>query len=234
MRLRRVATFLAAAVLVVAASAFAYLEYKGVHVWAIMTARQTPALPLELAAGQESPEGVRPATWAQPLSRPGLPNFYKISDDLYRGEQPTAAGFAELKKMGIKTVVNLRALHSDPGEKVDMGLDVEHIEVEPWNLDETDVVRFLRIVTDKSCTPVFVHCQHGSDRTGTMSAAYRIVVQGWSKDEAIREMTRGGFGYHEGWENLQTFLRQLDVGAIQKQLTPAPPPVTPDAPASNG
>jgi protein tyrosine phosphatase (PTP) superfamily phosphohydrolase (DUF442 family) len=223
-RPRKVATLLAGAVLIAAVSAFVYLEYKGVHVLAIMTARQTPALPLELPAGQESPEGVRPATWAQPLSRPGLPNFYKISDDLYRGGQPAAAGFAELKKMGIKTVVNLRARHSDPGEKVDTGLDVVHIEVEPWNLDETDVVQFLRIVTNKTRTPVFVHCQHGADRTGTMSAAYRIVVQGWSKDEAIREMTRGGFGYHEGWENLLTFLRKLDVGKIQKELTAAPPP----------
>lgn len=38
--------------------------------------------------------------------------------------------------------------------------------------------------------------RHGSDRTGTMCALYRIAVQGWSKEDAIREMTAGGFGFH--------------------------------------
>lgn len=32
---------------------------------------------------------------------------------VYRSAQPTAAGFLRLEKLGIKTVVNLRAFHGD-------------------------------------------------------------------------------------------------------------------------
>jgi protein tyrosine/serine phosphatase len=79
-----------------------------------------------------------------------------------------------------------------------------------------DVVRFLKIVTDPNHTPVFVHCQHGADRTGTMCAVYRIAVQGWSKDEAIAEMTKGGFGHHAIYKNLVKFVRDLDIDEIKR------------------
>jgi len=55
----------------------------------------------------------RPGDWAQPLLVPGVPNCYKISDNLYRGAQPTAEGMQHLEAMGIKTIINLRSIHSD-------------------------------------------------------------------------------------------------------------------------
>ena len=82
------------------------------------------------------------------------------------------------------------------------------------NTDSENVARFLKIVTDGSRTPVFVHCRHGADRTGTMCAIYRIATERWSKSEAIDEMTRGGFGYHSIWKNLVNFVRELDVDSI--------------------
>ena len=48
-----------------------------------------------------------------------------------------------------------------------------------------------------------------------MCAIYRIAVQGWTKDEAIREMTEGGYGFHEVWENLIDFIQALDVDAVR-------------------
>jgi protein tyrosine/serine phosphatase len=84
-----------------------------------------------------------------------------------------------------------------------------------WNIEDKDVIRFLQIVTDPKRIPVFVHCQHGADRTGTMCAIYRITIQYWSKDEAIDEMTKGGFGYHSIWRNLPDYVRSLDIYAIK-------------------
>lgn len=153
--------------------------------------------------------------WAERIELPGLPNLHKVSDDLYRGAQPTAEGMKQLEKLGVKTVVNLRSLHSDRDEIKDTGLAYEHINMTTWNTEDKDVVRFLRIVTDGSRTPVFVHCQHGADRTGTMCAIYHIAVQGWSKDEAIEEMTKGGFGFHSIWQNLPDYIRKLDVKEIK-------------------
>nr|HNI57084.1 protein-tyrosine-phosphatase [Elusimicrobiota bacterium] len=60
-----------------------------------------------------------------------------------------------------------------------------------------------------------VHCQHGSDRTGTMVAIYRIAVQGWSKESALDEMVNGGYGFHPLWKNLRRYIRNLDVAAVK-------------------
>ncbi len=149
--------------------------------------------------------------WAEPLELPGLPNLHKVSENLYRGAQPTAEGMKQLEKMGIKTVVNLRSGHSDRDEIKDTGLSYEHINMTTWNPKTEDVVRFLQIVTDSSRTPVFVHCKHGADRTGTVCAIYRIVLEGWSKDEAIEEMTKGGFEFHSIWNNLVDYIRESDI-----------------------
>lgn len=155
--------------------------------------------------------------WAEPIELPGLPNFHKVSDDLYRGAQPTAEGMKELEKLGIKTVINLRSMHSDRDEIKDTALAYEHINMTTWNIEDKDVMRFLQIVADPNRTPVFVHCQHGADRTGTVCAIYRIAVQGWSKDEAIDEMTKGGFGYHSIWQNLPNYILKLDVEEIKRK-----------------
>ncbi|MCP4369159.1 MAG: dual specificity protein phosphatase family protein [Deltaproteobacteria bacterium] len=61
-----------------------------------------------------------------------------------------------------------------------------------------------------------VRCQHGADRTGTMCALYRVAVQGWTKEEAIREMTEGGFGFHEVWKILPSWIKELDIESIRK------------------
>ena len=64
---------------------------------------------------------------------------------------------------------------------------------------------------------MLVHCNLGSDRTGTMCAVYRIAVQGWSKEDAVEEMTRGGFGYNWVWFNLAVWVRGLDIDEIKAQ-----------------
>jgi protein tyrosine/serine phosphatase len=113
-----------------------------------------------------------------------------------------------LKKMGIKTVINLRSFHSDRDELKGTGLAYEHLFMKAWHPEREEAERFLQIVTDPARTPVLVHCQHGADRTGTLCAIYRIAVQDWPKEEAIREMTDGGFGFHEIWSNLPEWIDQ--------------------------
>jgi protein tyrosine/serine phosphatase len=171
------------------------------------------------AADQETnAPAPRDPKWAKPITVAGLPNLYKVSDTLYRGAQPEAYGFKALKKMGIKTVVSLRAFHSDANLPTDAGLAYEHISFKTWHPEREDIVKFLGIVTDKTKQPVFVHCQHGADRTGTMCAIYRIVVEGWTKEQAIKEMTEGGFGFHPLWQNLIEFIQELNADEIKKTI----------------
>lgn len=172
-----------------------------------------------LYADQSAPHTpeTRPGHWARQMEIPGLPNFHQVSSVLYRSAQPAAQGIAELKKMGIQTVVNLRSFHSDEDMLKDTGLMYESIPVNTWELKEEDAVRFLKIVTDPAKTPVLVHCQHGADRTGTMVAVYRIFLCGWTKEEALKEMTEGGFGFHPVWKNLPRFVENLDTDSIIKK-----------------
>ncbi|MFH1809667.1 MAG: dual specificity protein phosphatase family protein [Pseudomonadota bacterium] len=163
--------------------------------------------------------GPRPSTWASSVERPGLPNLHQLSDELYRSAQPTAEGFASLRTLEVRTVVNLRMFHSDQPLARGTGLTLVDIPMESWDLDLDEVERFLEVVTDRQRQPVLVHCLHGADRTGTMSAVYRMVVQGWSVDDAIAEMRDGGFGFHSVWNNLPFSLRHLDVEALRKRFT---------------
>jgi len=153
----------------------------------------------------------RSSAWAQPIYLPGVPNLHKVSDTLYRSAQPSTEGMKELKKMGIATVINLRSFNSDRDEIGSTGLAYEHLYMKAWHPEEKEIIRFLQIVTNPKRAPILVHCQHGADRTGTMSAIYRVVVQGWSKEEAINEMTHGGFGFHMIWIELPDWIRDLDI-----------------------
>jgi protein tyrosine/serine phosphatase len=162
---------------------------------------------------------LRPEAWAVPITdRVGLPNLFKINGVLYRGAQPKRKGYAELKAMGIKTVLDLRLLHSERDKCKKYGLNCVRLPQITFAEKMPDVIDFLRAVTDPGNQPVFVHCHHGSDRTGAMIAAYRVVVQGWSREEAIKEMTEGGYGFHPLWKNLVKFIQELEVEKIRKSL----------------
>jgi protein tyrosine phosphatase (PTP) superfamily phosphohydrolase (DUF442 family) len=168
-------------------------------------------------AAQPAKPAEKARSWAARVERPGLPNLHQVGPGLYRSAQPTAEGMKELEKMGIKTVVNLRALHSDKDEIGKAKLVSERIPMNTWKPTEDQVVRFLRVVTDKNRGPILVHCQHGADRTGMMCAIYRVAVCGWTKQEAIQEMTKGDFGFHPMWTNLPKFIEGLDVEAVKKK-----------------
>ena len=170
---------------------------------------------VSVAHGAQLPPPARPSAWAIHLERPGLPNLFQVSPVLYRGAQPKKEGFPELEAMGIRTVVSLRVFHGDSSLLEGTSLKGEAIPFRTWHPEDEEVVRFLRIATDPSKTPVFVHCRRGIDRTGTMVAIYRIAVEGWSKEEAIREMTEGGFGYDGKFPNLVRFLQKVDISAIK-------------------
>jgi len=171
------------------------------------------------------PANQRPLSWAQPVKLEGAPNLFQVSNDLYRSAQPDSLGMKNLKQLGIKTVVNLRSFHTDQDELGNTGLAGEHIYMKAWHPEKEDMVRFLKIVSDSARVPVLVHCQHGSDRTGTICAIYRVAVQGWSKEEAIREMTQGGFGFHQVFSNLPKWIKVLDIDQLRKEAGIADKPV---------
>ena len=170
---------------------------------------------LTTGCASNTDRSIHSSSWARPSPVEGVPNLHQVSNDLYRSAQPTAQGMRNLKALGIETVVNLRSFHSDRDEIGSTGLGYERLYMKAWHPEYKEAVRFLQIVTDSKRTPVLVHCKHGADRAGTLCALYRITVQGWTKEEAIREMTEGGYGYHEIWKNLLTWIQRMDIESLR-------------------
>ena len=158
----------------------------------------------------------RPATWAQPVVDTRLHNLHRVTPTLWRSSLPDAQGFAAADALGIRTIVNLRPTADTPVTPTHATL--AHIPVWTWHVTDDEIFDFLRIASDPAQQPVLVHCQHGADRTGVMIAAYRVVVQDWNKDDAIREMQGGAFGYHAIWTNLPRVIRRLDVAKMRARL----------------
>jgi len=157
----------------------------------------------------------RPAQWATPITMAGVGNLHKINKGLYRSAQPTKEGMKNLEKLGIKTVINLRAFHSDSDEISGTELLNDALSVKTWHMEDEDVIQVLRIIRKKENGPFLIHCLHGADRTGVMSAMYRIVAQGWTKEAALQEMVEGGYGFHPVWTNIITYVKNVDIDKIK-------------------
>jgi protein tyrosine/serine phosphatase len=160
----------------------------------------------------------RPSNWARESEIEGVGNFYEVSENLYRSERPTAGAIPEMERLGIKTILSLQSFHSNDDLLENSSIKNEQLTVKAWHPEEKELKHFLNLVTDPVHQPLLVHCYHGSDRTGAMCAAYRIVVQGWSKEDAIAEMKYGGFGFHRVWGNLPEWIRNLNVTLLRADL----------------
>lgn len=169
-----------------------------------------------VAAGSQAAE--RPRRWAQPLILEGVPNLHRVDANVYRSAQPTAEGMRNLEKMGIRTIVNLRSYNSDRKEIEGTGLREVRVRMHAWEPEFDELVQVLQTLTDPRGAPYLVHCQHGADRTGMTVALYRMVIQGWSREDAVEEMRAGGYGFHEIWTEIVDFLRRVDVERIRRAV----------------
>ena len=155
---------------------------------------------------------------AEKVSIKGFKRLYKLNDSIYRSEQPTKKGFQQLEAMGLKTVINFRRNKRDDRKAQKTQLELAHFPLKTKELTEGQILTVLKLVQSAE-KPVLLHCWHGSDRTGAISAAYRVVFEDWDKEEAIQELRKEEFGYHENWyPNVVDLLRNLDVDTLREEL----------------
>ncbi|MDZ4755784.1 MAG: dual specificity protein phosphatase family protein [Phycisphaerae bacterium] len=60
------------------------------------------------------------------------------------------------------------------------------------------------IESDRRNEPVLVHCAAGTQRTGGVVACFRMLHQGWSRDDALREAER--YGWRTGQIAMPSYL----------------------------
>ena len=159
---------------------------------------------------------------------PGVINFARVDQTLWRGSQPSAEGFRNLSKLGVRTIVSFRHDHDDLPLLRGTQLKYLRIPSRAYRPGNENLARFLRLIQDPANGPVFIHCAQGRDRTGYNAAAYRMVLQGWSAEDAITEMKT--FHFNKVWVGNPGFLRKLDVEELRRRAKalPAPEMATPE------
>jgi protein tyrosine/serine phosphatase len=152
---------------------------------------------------------------AEKLKIAGVPNAGKVSDVLFRGAQPSSQGLAELKKLGVTTIVDLRGNRGPVNREREqaelLGMRFIDIPVSGWSApSNAQVAEFLKLFQQDPTQKVFVHCYYGRDRTGVMVAAYRMAQQNWTPDQAVAEMDSFGFHYHL-YPAMKSYVRKFPV-----------------------
>ena len=157
-------------------------------------------------------------TKAEMVHSGSFKRLYRINDSIYRSEQPKNKGFIELENNGLRTVLNLRRSKDDIKKARHTDLILEHIRLKSKAINENDILEVLKVIKSAK-KPILIHCWHGSDRTGVAIAAYRMIFENWSAEEAIEEFRSPEFGYHENWyPNLIELLNGLNIEKLRYEL----------------
>lgn len=130
-----------------------------------------------------------------------IQRFRKITNGLYRGGAPTPKDVINLKeKFGINKIISL---DHDTGEKIDktcklLGIEQVKIYIPKErsalikSLQKLLKQDFKELLLDNG--PTFIHCLHGKDRTGLLSALFKCKYLGTDPEDAIEEAKSLGFG----------------------------------------
>lgn len=148
---------------------------------------------LVLANLQGLPGAAQSLNAATPSS---IGNFGKVNDNYYRGSQPGENQFSELRRLGIRTVIDLRKDKLNQAAEWARAAGLQYINIPLTTkrpATDQQTTDFLNIVNDPANQPVFVHCKGGRHRTGEMTAIYRITRDGWTAKQAYEEMKKYDF-----------------------------------------
>ena len=150
-----------------------------------------------------------------------IDNFGEVSPTYFRGAQPEARDYATLASLGIKTVIDLRKDFEADEETLVEAAGMKFVRISMTTRvapTAAQIDSFLKLVNDPANQPVFVHCVGGKHRTGVMTAVYRMVQDGWTSDQAFKEMKRYKFGMDFLHPEFKRF-----VYAFRPQPAPAAP-----------
>ena len=140
-------------------------------------------------------------------------NFLWVNQDFCTAGQPTHQDLIRLKRKGVQSVLNLRTAAEDPGVAKEgaavqaLGLKYFHLPVDSGRLTPKLGDEFLRIVSDESNRPLFIHCA-SANRVGAFWIIHRVVNHGWSLAKAEEEARKVGLRSRKLLEFARKYLEQ--------------------------
>lgn len=155
-------------------------------------------------------------------------NFKEVHPTLFRGGLPSKDDLVALKKLGVKTDIDLMGeipaydtfmVAREKRWAKEAGLNFVQVKVPTGSIPGKAKISqpiadaFLKVALDPANQPCFVHCLHGRDRTGTMVAVYRMTVDGFTNQQALDEMKTFGFNPSH-YPSLAAFVQAYKVPAF--------------------
>jgi protein tyrosine/serine phosphatase len=160
----------------------------------LLFAALTLGLLFPLTAAGFAKETVRNGDWAMSVV-PSV-NLYRITPTFFRSAQIRKNDVRAIRSLGIKTIVSLRAFHSDRNLPGLDKINVVSVPMNTWHIEDEDIIAALRAIRNaEKLGPVLLHCQHGADRTGVVTAMYRMVSRNgarkklWTNSRAVVSAT---------------------------------------------
>ncbi|MBC7741575.1 MAG: tyrosine-protein phosphatase [Bdellovibrionaceae bacterium] len=138
-----------------------------------------------------------------------LPALHVVTPSIMRGGRPSEAGLKILIKKKIRTIIDLEDSNSaiQAEKKFLANTNIRHISIPINSLrtpKDADVKKIQDLLNDSANFPIYIHCQHGEDRTGLMVGLYRW-EHGMAAADAYREML--ALGFHRLLFNLDRYYK---------------------------
>ena len=139
--------------------------------------------------------GADDATFApRPATTQHLPNAVHVHERVICGGQPEgSAGFAELRRLGVKTVVSVDGAKPDVDNARQFGLRYVHLPHGYDGILESRLKELAKAVRDLE-GPLYIHCHHGKHRSPAAAAAACVAAGLVSREAAVDLLALAGTG----------------------------------------
>jgi len=133
---------------------------------------------------------------ADPLAgNEGIPNYYRLRDDIATAGQPTDEALADVKKAGFKAVLNLRteqegSLEEKPKVEA-LGMEYYNIPIGRDGFSPAILEQFKEILADSDNRPLLIHCA-SSNRVGALWYIHQVLDAGEDEVAALAEAKKAG------------------------------------------
>jgi protein tyrosine/serine phosphatase len=172
------------------------------------------ASPIDLSTPAGRRRARRELVWGDHgFLRARFRNLHRISDEMYRANQPSPEHIARYaKELGLKTIINLRGT-SPKGyyllEKeacLHHGMQLVDFQVFSREPPRKEAIFAARDLFDRIAYPALMHCKSGSDRAGLMSVLYMHYRRKLPIEQAMEQLSWRYLHVREGKTGVLDFI----------------------------
>lgn len=138
-------------------------------------------------------------------------NLHEVAPGVWRAAQPGPRQLRRAKKMGVKTILNLRGKRDDCGSYIlereaceKLGLKLVDFPIRSRSPLDRETLHAAVKIFDQIEYPILLHCKSGADRAGFMSTLYQFVKGGVPLAQAMKKELSLVYGH----------MRQAKTGVI--------------------